>query len=69
MGGEEEEGMRKRKKEFKKGKEMVWKGKMGLGKRVCGVEVVKDIEFEGRLIVSDGGVVDGGWFEDLGKIF
>lgn len=57
------------KTQFRKGNQMLWNAKMRFGKTLSALQVVKEIEFERTLILTHRPVVDGGWFEDFGKIF
>ena len=66
---EQQEAIRKTKKQFKKGNQMLWNAKMRFGKTLSALQVVKDIEFQRTLILTHRPVVDAGWFEDFGKIF
>lgn len=66
---EQQEAIRKTKKQFKKGNQMLWNAKMRFGKTLSALQVVKDMEFQRILILTHRPVVDAGWFEDFGKIF
>lgn len=66
---EQHEAIEKTKKQFKKGKEMLWFAKMRFGKTLSALQVVKELEFNRTLILTHRPVVDDGWFEDFGKIF
>lgn len=66
---EQQEAIRKTKKQFKKGNQMLLNAKMRFGKTLSALQVVKDIEFQRTLILTHRPVVDAGWFEDFGKIF
>lgn len=66
---EQHEAIAKTKKQFKKGKEMLWFAKMRFGKTLSALQVAKDFNFERSLILTHRPVVDSGWFEDFGKIF
>ena len=66
---EQKEAIDKTKKQFKKGKEMLWFAKMRFGKTLTALQVVKDFNFGRTLILTHRPVVDKGWFEDFGKIF
>lgn len=48
---------------------MLWFAKMRFGKTLSALEVVKRQKFKRTLIITHRPVVDGGWFEDFGKIF
>ncbi len=48
---------------------MLWNAKMRFGKTLSTLQVVKDMDFTRTLILTHRPVVDGGWFEDFGKIF
>lgn len=66
---EQREAIEKTKKQFKKGKEMLWFAKMRFGKTLSALQVIKDLDFGKTLILTHRPVVDAGWFEDFGKIF
>lgn len=66
---EQQEAINKTKKQFRKGKQMLWNAKMRFGKTLSALQVVKDMEFQRTLILTHRPVVDAGWFEDFGKIF
>jgi len=66
---EQLEAIEKTKKQFKKGKEMLWFAKMRFGKTLSALQVVKQLDFTKTLILTHRPVVDAGWFEDFGKIF
>ena len=48
---------------------MLWNAKMRFGKTLTALQVVKEMDFCRTLILTHRPVVDGGWFEDFGKIF
>jgi hypothetical protein len=66
---EQKEAIEKTKKQFKKGKEMLWFAKMRFGKTLSALQVVKEHNFTRTLILTHRPVVDKGWFEDFVKIF
>lgn len=66
---EQDEAIKKTKKQFKKTNEMLWFAKMRFGKTLSALQVVKEHEFKRTLILTHRPVVDAGWFEDFGKIF
>lgn len=66
---EQKDAIAKTKKQFKKGKEMLWFAKMRFGKTLTALQVVKDFNFNRTLILTHRPVVDAGWFEDFTKIF
>ncbi len=49
--------------------QMLWNAKMRFGKTVSALELVKRMDYGRTLILTHRPVVDGGWFEDYGKIF
>lgn len=66
---EQREAIKKTKKQFKKGNQMLWNAKMRFGKTLSALQVMKDMDFGRTLILTHRPVVDSGWFEDFGKIF
>ena len=69
---EQTEAIEKTVKQFKKAngsRRMLWNAKMRFGKTLSALEVVKRMNFCCTLILTHRPVVDGGWFEDYGKIF
>ena len=66
---EQQEAIDKTKRQFKKGRQMLWNAKMRFGKTLSALQVVKDMNFRRTLILTHRPVVDSGWFEDFGKIF
>ena len=66
---EQLEAIKKTKKQFKKGNQMLWNAKMRFGKTLSALQVVKDMDFCRTLILTHRPVVNSGWFEDFRKIF
>lgn len=66
---EQAEAIEKTKKQFKRGKQMLWNAKMRFGKTLCALRVARDMEMKRTIIVTHRPVVDEGWFEDFGKTF
>lgn len=66
---EQSEAIEKTKKQFKRGKQMLWNAKMRFGKTLCALRVAKDMEMKRTIIVTHRPVVDEGWFEDFVKTF
>jgi hypothetical protein len=66
---EQADAIKKTKKKFIKGKEMLWFAKMRFGKTLSALQVSKELDFKRTLILTHRPVVDAGWFEDFGKIF
>lgn len=66
---EQRKAIEKTKKQFKKSNQMLWNAKMRFGKTLSALQVVKDLNFSRTLILTHRPVVDGGWFDDFGKIF
>ena len=66
---EQLEAIKKTKKQFKKGNQMLWNAKMRFGKTLSALQVVKDMGFCRTLILTHRPVVNSGWFEDFRKIF
>ncbi len=66
---EQLEAIKKTKKQFKKGNQMLWNAKMRFGKTLSALQVVKDMDFCRTLILTHRPVVNNGWFEDFRKIF
>lgn len=66
---EQKEAIEKTKRQFKKNNQMLWNAKMRFGKTLTALQVVKEMDFCRTLILTHRPVVDGGWFEDFGKIF
>lgn len=67
---EQREAIDKTKKQFARGStQMLWNAKMRFGKTLSALQVVKELQFVRTLILTHRPVVDGGWFEDFGKIF
>lgn len=68
---EQDDAIKKTVKHFNKknNNDMLWFAKMRFGKTLSALEVVKRQKFKRTLIITHRPVVDGGWFEDFGKIF
>lgn len=66
---EQREAIEKTKKQFRKGRRMLWNAKMRFGKTLSALQLVRDMGFCRTLILTHRPVVDSGWFEDFGKIF
>ena len=66
---EQQAAIDKTKKQFKKGRQMLWNAKMRFGKTLCALRVARDLEMRRTIILTHRPVVDEGWFEDFGKIF
>ncbi|MEE0912169.1 MAG: Eco57I restriction-modification methylase domain-containing protein [Paludibacteraceae bacterium] len=66
---EQKEAIEKTKRQFTKSNQMLWNAKMRFGKTLTALQVVKEMDFCRTLILTHRPVVDGGWFEDFGKIF
>ena len=59
----------KTKKQFKRGRQMLWNAKMRFGKTLCALRVARELEMRKTIIITHRPVVDEGWFEDFGKTF
>ncbi|MBO4826517.1 MAG: Eco57I restriction-modification methylase domain-containing protein [Prevotella sp.] len=66
---EQSDAIKKTRKQFRKGNQMLWNAKMRFGKTLSALQVVKEEQFHRTLILTHRPVVDEGWFEDFGKIF
>lgn len=66
---EQSDAIKKTRKQFRKGNQMLWNAKMRFGKTLSALQVVKEEQFQRTLILTHRPVVDEGWFEDFGKIF
>ena len=66
---EQREAIDRTKKQFKKGKRMLWNAKMRFGKTLSALQVVKEMGIAKTIILTHRPVVDEGWFEDFKKIF
>lgn len=66
---EQREAIDKTKRQFRKGRQMLWNAKMRFGKTLSALQVVRDMDFRRTLILTHRPVVDSGWFEDFSKIF
>ena len=59
----------KTRRQFQRGKHMLWNAKMRFGKTLSALQVVKEEGFKRTLILTHRPVVDEGWFDDFKKIF
>lgn len=66
---EQNEAIKRTRKRFQKGNQMLWNAKMRFGKTLSALQVVKEEGYTCTLILTHRPVVDDSWFEDFGKIF
>ena len=66
---EQSTAIKKTRKQFQRGNQMLWNAKMRFGKTLSALQVVKEEGFKRTLILTHRPVVDEGWFDDFKKIF
>ena len=66
---EQTAAIKKTRKQFQRGNQMLWNAKMRFGKTLSALQVVKEEGFKRTLILTHRPVVDEGWFDDFKKIF
>lgn len=66
---EQSMAIKKTRKQFQRGNQMLWNAKMRFGKTLSALQVVKEEGFKRTLILTHRPVVDEGWFDDFKKIF